>query len=130
MAPSISSAARGRYGGCVIEARPAPSWSGWRHPPVGLDLVARSIRDQRGDDHCRWAGAAAELVQQTVQRRRIGNPAVLSDLAAPATLRHGDNDAFLVVIRHDPSPMHEARHRISDATLVPAYWPPRMDSGR
>jgi hypothetical protein len=63
---------------------------------------------------------AAELAQQTLQRRRrVGDPAILPHLAAHAALRHRDNDAFLVniktnvgnTIHHDPSPMHEARHR-------------------
>jgi hypothetical protein len=63
---------------------------------------------------------AAELAQQTIQRgRSVGDPAVLPDLAAQTARRHRDNDPFLVnikpnvsdTIRHDPSPMHEARHR-------------------
>ena len=63
---------------------------------------------------------AAELAHQTIQcRRGVRNPAVLPDLAPQAALGHRDNNAFLVnikpnvgdTIRHDPSPMHEARHR-------------------
>src|SRR4029077_6200375 len=63
---------------------------------------------------------AAKLAQQTVQRRRrVRDPAVLPHLAAQAARRHRDDDAVLVniepyvsdTIRHDPSPMHEARRR-------------------
>jgi len=63
---------------------------------------------------------AAELAHQAIQgRRRGGNPAIFPDLAAQATHCHRDDNAFLVnikpnvsnTIRHDPSPMHEARHR-------------------
>src|SRR5882762_6064001 len=63
---------------------------------------------------------AAEFAHQAVQgRRRVGDPAVLPHLAAQAAHRHRDDNAFLVniepnvsdTIRHDPSPMHEARHR-------------------
>ena len=112
--------------------------------PIGLDPVARPLGDQRGGDHDAFVPAgrqatvdaitarpclvakpqlhavAAELAQQTVQRRRcVRDPAVLSHLAAQAALRHRDDDAVLVNIqpnvsdtnRHDPSPMHEARRR-------------------
>ena len=63
---------------------------------------------------------AAKLAQQTLQRRRrVRDPAVLPHLAAQAARRHRDDDAVLVniepnvsdTIRHDPSPMHEARRR-------------------
>ena len=125
-------------------ARPVQLGQAGGIPPVGLDPVARPLRDQRGGDHDAFVSlgrqsalnaiparsrlvakpqahaVAAELAQQTVQRRRrVGDPAVLAHLAAQAALRHRDNDAFLVnikpnvsdTIRHDPSPMHEARHR-------------------
>src|SRR5207253_6650957 len=63
---------------------------------------------------------AAELAHQTVQRRRrVRDPAILPNLAAQPAIGDRDDDAFLVniepnvsdTIRHDPSPMHEARHR-------------------
>src|SRR6516162_5980138 len=63
---------------------------------------------------------ATELAHQTVQRRRrIRDPTIFPDLAAQAALGHRHNDPFLVniksnvsdTIRHDPSPMHEARRR-------------------
>jgi hypothetical protein len=65
---------------------------------------------------------AAELARQAIQcRRTVRNSTVLPHLAAQAALGHRDNDAFLVnikpdvgdTIRHDPSPMHAARHRPS-----------------
>jgi hypothetical protein len=113
-------------------------------PPIGLDPIARPLRDQRRRHHDalmppgRQAtvdaiparprfvakpqprAVAAKLAQQTVQRRRrVRDPAVLPHLAAQATRRHRNDDAILVniqpnvsdTIRHDPSPMHEARHR-------------------
>jgi hypothetical protein len=113
-------------------------------PPIGLNPVARPLGDQRGGDYDAFVAqaqqstvnaiaawprfvaksqghpVAAELAQQTLQRRRrVGDPAILPHLAAQAALRHRDNDAFLVniktnvgnTIHHDPSPMHEARHR-------------------
>jgi Luciferase-like monooxygenase len=51
--------------------------------------------------------------------RRVGDPAMFPDLAAQTALGHRDDNAFLVnvqpdipdTIAHDPSPMHEARHR-------------------
>jgi hypothetical protein len=63
---------------------------------------------------------AAELAHQTIQgRRRVGDPTVFPDLAADAALGYRHNDPVLVNIKpdvgdtipHDPSPMHEARHR-------------------
>ena len=63
---------------------------------------------------------ATELAQQTVQRRRrVRDPAVLPHLAPQTASCRRDHDAFLVnikpnvggTIQHDPSPMHEARHR-------------------
>ena len=62
----------------------------------------------------------AELANQPLQnRRRVRDTAIFPNLAAQATRRHRDDDRFLVnikpnvsdTIRHDPSPMHEARHR-------------------
>src|SRR6516164_3905526 len=62
----------------------------------------------------------AALARQAIQgTRRVRNAAVLPDLAAGTTLGHRDDDALLVNIKsdirdtipHDPSPMHEARHR-------------------
>ena len=112
--------------------------------PVGLDPVPRSLRDQRGGDDNAFLSSrrhvtlnaitarsgfvtkpqahavAAELAQQTVQRRRrIRDPAVLPYLAAQTARRYRNDDPFLVniktnvgdTIHHDPSPMHEARHR-------------------
>ena len=125
-------------------ARPVQLGQAGGIPPVGLDPVARSLRDQRGSDHdafmslgrqstlnaiTAWSrliakpqghAVAAELAQQPVQRRRrVRDPAILPYLAPQAALRHRNDDAFLVnikpnvgdTIRHDPSPMHEARHR-------------------
>ena len=63
---------------------------------------------------------AAELAHQAIQGpRRVGNPAIFPDLAAQAALGDRHDDPLLVnikpdirdTIRHDPSPMHEARHR-------------------
>jgi hypothetical protein len=112
--------------------------------PIGLDPVTRSLRDQRGGDDNAFLSlgrhvtlnaiaarpgfvtkpqalaVAAELAQQTVQRRRrIRDPAVFPYLAAQTARRYRNDDPFLVnikpnvgdTIRHDPSPMHEARYR-------------------
>src|ERR1700746_3162095 len=63
---------------------------------------------------------AAELARQAIQgRRRVGDPTVFADLAADAALGYRHDDPLLVnvnpdisdTIPHDPSPMHEARHR-------------------
>src|SRR5216684_8773549 len=113
-------------------------------PPIRLDPVARSPRDQRGGNHDAFVtvhrhvtlnaiaarprlvaepkpdALAAEPAHQPIQRcRRVRDPAVLPNLAPRAARGHRNNDAFLVnikpnvadTIRHDPSPMHEARHR-------------------
>jgi hypothetical protein len=62
----------------------------------------------------------AELARHAIQGcRRVRNPAVLPYLAADALLGYRHNDPLLVnveadirdTIPHDPSPMHEARHR-------------------
>jgi hypothetical protein len=69
----------------------------------------------------------AELVLQPVQRRRrVRDPAVFPHLTPQAARRYRNDNAFLVnvqsnvsdTVRHDPSPMHEARHRSSGAILV------------
>ena len=63
---------------------------------------------------------AAELAHQAIQGpRRVGDPTIFPDLAADAALGDRHDDPLLVnikpdirdTIRHDPSPMHEARHR-------------------
>jgi hypothetical protein len=62
----------------------------------------------------------AELANQPVQsRRRVGDPAVVANLTPQAAFRYRHGDPVLVNIKpdirdtipHDPSPMHEARHR-------------------
>jgi hypothetical protein len=62
----------------------------------------------------------AELAHQAFQcRRRVRDPTVFPNLAAQPTLGYRDDNAFLVnikpdvadTIRHDPSPMHAARHQ-------------------
>src|SRR5271163_3639291 len=62
----------------------------------------------------------AELARQSIQcRRRVGDASVLPDLATQPAIGDRDNDPILVnikpdvgdTIRHDPSPMHEARRR-------------------
>ena len=62
----------------------------------------------------------AELARQTIQGTpRVRNAAVLPDLAASTTLGYRYDNPLLVNIKpdisdtipHDPSPMHEARHR-------------------
>jgi hypothetical protein len=64
--------------------------------------------------------AIAELASQPIQgRRRIRNTTVLSNFAAEAALGYRHNGCVLVNVKsdirdtilHDPSPMHEARHR-------------------
>src|ERR1700737_953990 len=125
-------------------ARPVQSRQTGRIPPIGLDPIARPLRDQRWRHHdpsgpVRGQGTldaiparaclitepkpdarGAELAHQAIQGpRRVGNPAIFPDLAAQAALGYRDDYAFLVnikpnvsdTIRHDPSPMHEARHR-------------------
>ena len=127
-------------------ARPVQLGQAGGIPPVGLDPVARPLRDQRRGDHGTLVSLgrqstlnaitarprliakpqghaiAAELAQQTVQRRgRVGDPAMLPHLAPQAALCHHHDDAFLVnikpdvsdTIHHDPSPTHEARHRLT-----------------
>ena len=57
---------------------------------------------------------------------RVGNLAVFTHFSPLARIRRRDRNRILVHIQtnvrdrvfHDPSPMHEARHRTSDATLV------------
>ena len=105
-------------------ARPVQLRQAGGIPPVGLDPVARPLRDQRRGDHGtlmslrrqstlnaitarprfitkpQGHAVAAELAQQTVQRRRpVRDPAVLPHLAPQAALRHRDDDAFLVNIK-------------------------------
>jgi hypothetical protein len=62
----------------------------------------------------------AELAHQAIQGpRRVGDPTIFPDLAADAALGYRHDDPLLVNIKpdirdtipHDPSPMHEARHR-------------------
>ena len=61
-----------------------------------------------------------KLAHQPVQRwRPVCDPAVFPHLTPQAARRHRYDEVFLVniesnvgdTIRHDPSPMHEARHR-------------------
>ena len=125
-------------------ARPVQPRQTGRIPPIRLDPIARPLRDQRRRHHNAFVpvrrqvtldaiaaracfitepkpdALAAELAHQAIQGpRRVGNPAIFPDLAAQATHRHRDDNAFLVnikpnvsdTIRHDPSPMHEALHR-------------------
>ena len=124
--------------------RPVQSRQTGRIPPIGLNPIARPLRDQRRRHHNAFVSVrrqvtldaiaaraclitepkpdarAAELAHQAIQGpRRVGNPAIFPDLAAQAALGYRDDNAFLVnikpnlsdTIRHDPSPMHEARHR-------------------
>ena len=84
---------------------------------VTLDAIAaraRLVAEPKPDD------LAAELAHQPIQGpRRIGNPAIFPDLPTDATLGYRHDDPLLVNIKpdirdtipHDPSPMHEARHR-------------------
>ncbi len=109
-------------------ARPMQPCQAGSIPPVGLDPVARSPGDQRGGNHdafvpdCRYLtlnaitawprlvakpqahAVAAELAQQTAQRRRrVGEPAVLPDLAAQTGRRRRDGDPFLVNLKPNVS---------------------------
>ena len=88
-----------------------------RHVPLNA-ITARSSLVAKPQSHA----SVAELAQQTVQRRRrVRDPAVFPHLTTQTARRYRDNDAFLVniksnvgdTIRHDPSPMHEARHRLT-----------------
>ena len=97
-------------------------------PPIGLDPIARPLWDPRRGDHdalvspgrqatldaiparSRFVAkpqghaVAAELAQQTVERRRcVRDPAVLPHLAVQAARRHRDDDAVLVNIERNVS---------------------------
>ena len=115
-----------------------------RIPPIGLDPVARPLRDQRRRHHDAFVPAAstsdvgchtrtAPLRSRTAASRRRRRACAADGPTPSACSRSGRTPAprraghppppqrrcFLVnikpnvsdTIRHDPSPMHEARHR-------------------
>src|SRR5467141_3794805 len=95
-------------------------------PPIRLDPVARSLRDQRGGNHDAFVtvrrhvtlnaiaarprlvaepkpdALAAEPAHQPIQRRRgVRDTTVLPNLTADAALRHRHNDPILVNVKPD-----------------------------
>jgi hypothetical protein len=138
LVPSVGNPHRRQLAGPV-----QPRQAG-RIPPVRVDPVSGPLWDQRWRHYDAFVPACrqltlngipararlvaepqshpvtAKLARQPLQcRRRIGDPAVLADLAAQTALGCRHDDVRLVNIKpdirdtipHDPPPMHEARRR-------------------